>query len=73
MSVSHWSPNMNLHWTNLTPIQRQALSILCREGPCPLPAELGEQLINLGLAERTFGQIFCVSALGATVPPTTLH
>jgi|GEM_PF-969897 hypothetical protein len=64
---------MNLLWTNLTLPQRRALAILTQEGPCPLPAELGEQLLNLGLAERANGSIFCVSALGATIPPTTLH
>ena len=64
---------MNLHWTNLTHPQKRALAILCEEGPCPLPAELGEQLINLGLVERAEGSLFCVSALGATIPPTTLH
>ncbi len=64
---------MNLNWTNLTFPQREALAILCQEGPCPLPAELGEQLVNLGLAERAGTRVFCVSALGATVPPTTLH
>ncbi|MBJ3785504.1 hypothetical protein [Devosia sediminis] len=64
---------MNLNWMNLTQPQKRALAILCDEGPCPLPAELGEQLINLGLVERAEGQLFCVSALGATVPPTTLH
>jgi len=64
---------MNLYWNNLSPPQRQALAILCQQGPCTLPAELGEQLINLGLAERAGGHVFCVSALGATVPPTTVH
>lgn len=64
---------MNLNWMNLTQPQKRALAILCDEGPCPLPAELGEQLINLGLVERAEGHLFCVSALGATVPPTTLH
>jgi len=57
----------------LTQSQKRALSVLCEHGPCPLPAELGEQLLNLGLAERTEGEIYCVSALGATVPPATLH
>ncbi|WP_152658718.1 hypothetical protein [Devosia chinhatensis] len=64
---------MNLYWTTLTSPQQKALAILCQDGPCALPAELGEQLINLGLAERAGSQIFCVSALGATVPPTTFH
>jgi hypothetical protein len=64
---------MNLHWMTLTPPQKRALAFLCEEGPCSLPAELGEQLINLGLVERAEGQLFGVSALGATVPPTTLH
>ncbi|SMQ63376.1 hypothetical protein SAMN06295905_0804 [Devosia lucknowensis] len=64
---------MNLHWMTLTQAQKSALAFLCEEGPCALPAELGEQLVNLGLVERAHGQVFCVSALGATVPPTTLH
>lgn len=64
---------MNLHWMTLTQPQKRALAVLCEYGPCPLPAELGEQLLNLGLAERAAGDIYCVSALGATVPPTTLH
>ena len=63
---------MNLHWTNLTSPQRKALMLLC-EGPCTLPEELGEQLCNLGLAERIASSNFCVSALGTTVPPSTLH
>ncbi|WIY54057.1 hypothetical protein O9Z70_05895 [Devosia sp. YIM 151766] len=64
---------MNLIWTGLTLAQRQALAILCQDGPCSLPADLGEQLLNLGLVERATNQIYCVSALGATIPPTTLH
>ncbi len=64
---------MNLNWMTLTAPQKHALAFLCEQGPCLLPAELGEQLINLGLVERAEGQLFCVSALGATVPPTTLH
>lgn len=64
---------MNLHWTNLTSSQRQALMLLCEGGPCTLPQELGEQLCNLGLAERLAASNFCVSALGATVPPSTVH
>jgi hypothetical protein len=64
---------MNLHWYNLTLAQRRALAVLCQEGPSRLDADLGEQLINLGLAERADQNTFCVSALGATVPPTTLH
>ena len=64
---------MNLHWTNLTPSQRQALTMLCETGPCTLPEELGEQLCNLGLAERVTSSSFCVSALGSTVPPATVH
>jgi hypothetical protein len=64
---------MNLHWTNLTSPQRKALMMLCETGPCALPEELGEQLCNLGLAERIASSSFCVSALGATVPPATEH
>ncbi len=64
---------MNLHWMTLTQPQKRALAILIEEGPCALPSELAEQLLNLGLAERSAGQVYCISALGATVPPTTLH
>ncbi len=64
---------MNLIWTNLTLPQRRALAILLQEGPCPLPVELGEQLLNLGLAERADGPVFCISALGTTIRPETLH
>lgn len=64
---------MNLNWMNLTPSQRSAVSLLCQHGPCDLPRELGEQLVNLGLAEIAADGVYCISALGATVPPTTLH
>lgn len=64
---------MNLNWSNLTSPQRKALMMLCEMGPCALPEELGEQLCNLGLAERLGSSAFCVSALGTTVPPATLH
>ncbi|RYG30912.1 MAG: hypothetical protein EON93_13890 [Burkholderiales bacterium] len=64
---------MNLDWMNLTPSQRSAVSLLCQRGPSGLPRELGEQLINLGLAEWAAEGVYCISALGATLPPTTLH
>lgn len=64
---------MNLLWTNLTSPQRQAMMLLNKGEPCALPTELGEQLCNLGLAERTASSNFCISALGATVPPATMH
>ena len=64
---------MNLNWKDLTAPQRTAVSLLCQRGPCVLPRELGEQLINLGLAEEAANGVFCISALGATVPPETLH
>lgn len=64
---------MNLLWTNLTSLQRQAMMTLCKGEPCVLSEELGEQLCNLGLAERTARSNFCISALGATVAPATLH
>lgn len=63
---------MNLVWMNLTPSQRNAVSLLCRNGPSDLPRELGEQLINLGLAEWSGNGAYCISALGATMRPTTL-
>lgn len=64
---------MNLTWTNLTVSQRSAVSLLCQRGPCVLPRELAEQLVNLGLAEEAAAGIFCVSALGSTLPSETLH
>ena len=64
---------MNLVWMNLTPSQRSAVSLLCQEGPSGLPRELGEQLINLGLAEWSSDGVYCISALGATMQPTTLE
>lgn len=64
---------MNLNWMNLTASQRSAVSLLCQKGPCILPRELGEQLINLGLVEEAAQGVYCISALGATVLPETLH
>ena len=60
---------MNLHWTNLTLSQRDALLKLTQVGPSALPGELGEQLCNLGLAERMATSSYCISALGSTVAP----
>lgn len=60
---------MNLDWMNLTASQRSAVSLLCAQGPSSLPRELGEQLINLGLAETADDGIYAISALGATMPP----
>jgi hypothetical protein len=64
---------MNLNWSSLTSPQRKALLLLSEAGPCALPQELGEQLCNLGLAERIAASNFCISALGTTVPPSTVH
>lgn len=64
---------MNLSWNNLTRMQRMALQELCDGGPCDLPHELGEQLTNLGLAVALDGGGYCVSPLGTTVPPATVH
>lgn len=61
---------MNLSWSCLTPSQRNALALLCQQGPVELPRELGEQLRNLGLAEPLIRGGYCVSALGKTVLPT---
>lgn len=61
---------MNLSWSNLTRLQRSALRNLCTNGPCELPGELGEQLMNLGLVERLSGGGYGVNALGMTVPPS---
>ncbi|SEP65330.1 hypothetical protein SAMN05428969_0321 [Devosia sp. YR412] len=63
---------MNLSWSGLTHIQRNALRSLCQDGPCELPRDLGEQLTNLGLAEPLTRGGYCVSALGLTVPPSSL-
>lgn len=64
---------MNLSWSNLTYLQRNALSALCISGPCELPNELGEQLSNLGLAEKLTRGGYCVSPLGLTVPPAKMN
>ncbi len=64
---------MNLHWMNLTQSQKQALAVLCEGGPCQLAPELGEQLTNLGLVERGYGQVYSITLLGATLPPAVLH
>ncbi|SFV28480.1 hypothetical protein SAMN05216456_0526 [Devosia crocina] len=64
---------MNLNWKDLTASQRSAVSLLCQRGPCILPRELAEQLINLGLAEQAASGVYCISALGSTLPPETLH
>lgn len=61
---------MNLSWSCLTRLQRSALRNLCLNGPCELPNELGEQLINLGLVERLSIGGYSVNALGMTVPPS---
>jgi hypothetical protein len=63
---------MNLHWTNLTSSQRKALMLLAEGSPCDLPQELGEQLCNLGLAERMAASSYCISPLGTTVPPAVV-
>ena len=64
---------MNLNWMTLTLSQRSAVALLCERGACVLPRELGEQLLNLGLVEQAGDGLYCISALGATVPPETLH
>lgn len=64
---------MNLSWNALTPYQRTALQALGKEGPMMLPAELGEQLCNLGLAEKLKMGGYCISALGATFKPQSIH
>ena len=60
---------MNLVWNNLSVAQRDALMALCKNGPCDLPRDLGEQLQNLGVAEALQAGGYCVSALGVTVLP----
>lgn len=63
---------MNLRWPDLTPHQQEAIALLCKGGPRFLPAELAEQLINLGLIERA-GRTYCISSLGTTVNPAALQ
>lgn len=53
---------MNLNWMTLSDAQRSAVSLLCQRGLCPLPKELAEQLINLGIAEQVGDGIYCISA-----------
>lgn len=64
---------MNLAWMNLTASQRSAVSLLCSKGPTGLPRDLGEQLINLGLAEWTDDGVYCISALGTTMEPNSVQ
>jgi len=64
---------MNLNWLTLSVAQRSAVSLLCQRGVCPLPRELAEQLINLGIAEQVDEGVYCISAFGATVAPTSYH
>lgn len=64
---------MNLNWMTLSDAQRSAVSLLCQRGLCPLPKELAEQLINLGIAEQVGNGIYCISAFGSTVAPTSYH
>ena len=64
---------MNLSWSNPTNLQPNALSALCQSGPFELPNELGEQLSNLGLAEKLCRGGYCVSPFGLTVAPSTLN
>ena len=64
---------MNLEWECLTPSQRAALAALGSQGPRQLPRDVGEQLYNLGLAEIPVDGLYCISATGSTVLPTTIH
>lgn len=64
---------MNLNWISLTEAQQAAISLLNQRGPCVLPKVLGDQLLNLGLAEQPVNGVYCISALGSTVVPETLH
>ncbi len=64
---------MNLSWSSLTLPQRNALAALSNAGALPLPIELAEQLLNLGLVEQIGSKGYCVSAKGSTVVPPTLH
>jgi len=63
---------MNLNWTSLMALQQRAISQLCERETCDLPQELAEQLINLGLVELV-GGTYCISPLGATLLPNSLH
>lgn len=64
---------MNLQWNCLTSSQRAALAVLGQGGLCRLPYEIGEQLYNLGLAEIPVEGLYCITATGRTVLPTTIH
>ena len=61
---------MNLLWDYLTHSQRNALTALLA-GPAHLPAELDEQLRNLGVAERFGADMLALTPLGATVYPSS--
>ena len=63
---------MNLEWNCLTSSQRAALAVLGQGGLCSLPEEIGEQLYNLGLAEIPVVGLYCITATGSTVLPTTI-
>jgi hypothetical protein len=64
---------MNLEWNCLTSSQRAALAVLGQGRLCSLPGEIGEQLYNLGLAEMSVEGLYCITATGSTVLPTTIH
>ena len=64
---------MNLNWMSLSDAQRSAVSFLCQRGLCPLPREVAEKLINLGIAEQVDEGAYCISAFGTTVAPTSSH
>ncbi len=64
---------MNLSWTSLTQPQRSALAVLDRQGSCPLPSELAEQLYSLGLVEQVGADRYRMSLKGSTVLPPTVH
>ena len=64
---------MNLDWNCLSTHQRRALTVLSMNGPCDLPREVGEQLCNLGLVVPLQVGGYCISALGATLPPARFN
>lgn len=60
---------MNVNWMTLSEAQRSAVSLLCQRRLCPLPRELAEQLINLGIAEQAGADVYRISSCGSTVAP----
>ena len=58
---------MGIAWDVLLRSQRAALLALRKFGPCDLLIETGEQLQNLGLAEKLVMGGYCITPLGQVV------